>query len=130
MASPTLVASVLTLVPAMGLIYYVLRRYEGYFEQNRLFFALALGLFAGTAVRFLEVRFFPFDNPRSLQPGTEPLALGTLVYSVTYTTLFRSGLLWFVLRRYEGYFEQNRLFFALALGLFAGTAVRFLEVRF
>ncbi|HUR63118.1 MAG TPA: hypothetical protein VM241_01415 [Candidatus Thermoplasmatota archaeon] len=86
MASPTLVASVLTLAPAMALIYWVLRRYEGYFEQNRLFFALTAGLFAGIAVKFLEVNLFPFDNPRVLQPGTEPLATGTLVYSATYST--------------------------------------------
>lgn len=85
MASPTLVASVLTLVPAMSLIYYVLRRYEGYFEQNRLFFALTAGLFAGILVKFLEVQFFPFDDPRILQPDTAPLALGTLVYSAAYT---------------------------------------------
>jgi hypothetical protein len=85
-ASPALVASVLTLVPAMALIYWVLRRYEGYFEQNRLFFGLTAGLFAGIVVKFLEVNFFPFDNVRVLQPGTAPIATGTLVYSAAYTT--------------------------------------------
>ncbi|HUR62600.1 MAG TPA: hypothetical protein VM286_09590 [Candidatus Thermoplasmatota archaeon] len=85
MASPTLVASILTVVPAMGLIYYVLRRYEGYFEQNRLFFALTVGLFAGLLAKFLEVQLFPFDDPRILQPDGRPLTVGTLVYSAAYT---------------------------------------------
>jgi hypothetical protein len=86
-ASPTLVASILTVVPAMGLIYYVLRRYEGYFEQNRLFFALMVGLFAGLLVKFLEVQLFPFDDPFVLQPDGQPYTLGTLVYSAAYTTV-------------------------------------------
>jgi hypothetical protein len=80
------VASVLTLAPAMGLIYYVLRRYEGYFEQNRLFFALTAGLFAGILVKFLETAFFPFDNPAILQGGGPPFTFDTLAYSLAYTT--------------------------------------------
>lgn len=84
MASPSLVASLLTLVPAMALIYWVLRRYEGYFEQNRLFFGLTVGLFAGILVKFLEMQLFPFDQPRALQQAG-PLTTGTLVYSAAYT---------------------------------------------
>lgn len=86
MASPTLVSSVLTLVPAMLLIYWVLRRYEGYFEQNRLFFGLTVGLFAGIVVKYLEVALFPFDNPRMLEPTATELSTGTLLYSAAYTT--------------------------------------------
>ncbi|HEX2066272.1 MAG TPA: hypothetical protein VHI93_05600 [Candidatus Thermoplasmatota archaeon] len=87
MASPTLVASVLTLVPAMGLVYWVLRRYDGYFEQNRLFFGLTVGLFAGIVVKFLEVQLFAFDDLRTLQPGDAPIATGTLLYSAAYSTV-------------------------------------------
>ncbi|MFO1532318.1 MAG: hypothetical protein ABR562_01245 [Thermoplasmatota archaeon] len=86
MVSSNLVAAVLTLLPAMGLLWLYLRRYEGYFEQNRLFFALVVGLFAGTAVRFVEVALFPFDNPRLLQPEGD-FSTGTLVYSFAYTML-------------------------------------------
>lgn len=87
MASPTLVASILTLVPAMGLIYWVLRRYDGYFEQNRLFFGLTAGLFAGIVVKFLQVQLFAFDNLRVLQPDGAPIATGTLLYSAAYSTV-------------------------------------------
>jgi hypothetical protein len=84
-ASPSLVASALTLVPAMALIYLVLRRYEGYFEQNRLFFGLTAGLFAGILVKYLELWLFPFDDLSRLQPG-QPVTLGALVYSLAYST--------------------------------------------
>lgn len=87
MAPPQLVASVLTLAPAMALIYWVLRRYEGYFEQPRLFFALTAGLFAGILVKFLETNLFPFDDLRTIQRGTAPITTGTLVYSAAYSTV-------------------------------------------
>ena len=86
MVSAGLVASVAVILPAMGLLWLYLNRYDGYFEHNRLFFALVLGLFAGTAVRFLEVFLFPFDHPRVIQPGVDPFTSGTLVYSFAYTT--------------------------------------------
>jgi hypothetical protein len=90
-ASPQLVAAVTVLVPAMALVWFYLRRYEGYFEQNRLFFALLVGLFAGTLIRFAEVFLFSFDNPRVYQPTGE-LTTGTLVYSFAYTTLGLAAL--------------------------------------
>jgi hypothetical protein len=39
------------------------------------------------------------------------------------------GLLWLMLHRYEGYFEDRRVFFALVVGFFAGIFVSFLEVQ-
>ncbi len=62
MVSANLVASVLTLLPAMGILFWILHRYEGYFEQNRLFFALTLGIFSGLLLRFLEVYMFQFES--------------------------------------------------------------------
>ncbi|MEA3204275.1 MAG: hypothetical protein QOI63_1955, partial [Thermoplasmata archaeon] len=91
MASPSLVASALTLVPAMALIYLVLRRYEGYFEQNRLFFGLSAGLFAGIVVKYLELWLFPFDDLSRLMPG-QPVTTSSLIYSAAYST-FGFGLL-------------------------------------
>jgi hypothetical protein len=43
--------------------WYVLSRYEGHFDQRRLFFALIVGLFGGTLVRAFEVNFIPFESP-------------------------------------------------------------------
>jgi hypothetical protein len=79
-------AAVLALIPAMGLLYVYLRRYEGYFDQNRLFFGLLVGLFAGILVRWLETAAFPFDFPGLLQ-DTTPYTTGTIVYSFAYTAM-------------------------------------------
>jgi hypothetical protein len=40
------------------------------------------------------------------------------------------GLLWLMLYRYEGYFEDARVFFALVAGFFAGILASYLEVQF
>lgn len=63
MVSPFLVASALAIIPALGLLFYLLNRYEGYFEDARVFFALTVGFFAGLVVAFLENVAFRFDSP-------------------------------------------------------------------
>jgi hypothetical protein len=62
-ASVFLVAAALTVAPALALLFYLLRRYEGYFEDARVFFALIVGFFAGLVVAFLENVLFQFDHP-------------------------------------------------------------------
>jgi hypothetical protein len=57
MVSPTLLAVPVTIVPAMGLLWLMLHRYEGYFQDARVFFALVAGFFAGIVVAFLEAQF-------------------------------------------------------------------------
>lgn len=61
--SPTLVASLLALLPAMGLLFVLLRRYEHQFEDAGIFFALMVGLFAGIAVSAFEIFAIPFGDP-------------------------------------------------------------------
>lgn len=63
MVSPHLIAVPLTIVPAFGLLWYMLRRYEGYFEDARVFFALIVGFFVGLLLAFLENVIFRFDDP-------------------------------------------------------------------
>lgn len=66
----------------MGFLFYLLGRYEGYFDHARLFFALLVGLFAGLLVRFLELYLFPFENL-----GHPDIAALGWVYSLFYTTV-------------------------------------------
>lgn len=63
MASVFLLAAVATILPALGLLFYLLNRYEGYFEDARVFFALVVGFFMGLVVAFLEGVAFRFDSP-------------------------------------------------------------------
>ena len=60
--SVVMVAAVTTILPALGLLYYLLNRYEGYFEDARVFFSLTVGFFAGIVVAFLENVAFAFDS--------------------------------------------------------------------
>lgn len=62
MVSDYLVASVLTIIPALGFLFWLLRRYEGYFEDARVFFSLTVGFFAGLVIAFLENVAFAFDS--------------------------------------------------------------------
>jgi len=85
-AYASLVAALGMFLPAALLVWFLLGRYEGYFEDARLFFAMGAGIFAGLVLRFLEVRAFGFDIPRIIQQGNDPITSGTLVYSFAYTT--------------------------------------------
>jgi hypothetical protein len=82
-----LVAALGIFLPAAALVWFLLGRYEGYFEDNRLFFAMGAGLFAALVLRFLEVKFFGFDQPYVIQGNYGPYTSGTLVYSFAYTAV-------------------------------------------
>ena len=62
MVSVFLVAATATIIPALGFLWYLLGRYEGYFEDARVFFSLVVGFFAGLVVAFLEAAAFPFNS--------------------------------------------------------------------
>jgi hypothetical protein len=57
-----LIAAAVTIVPALGFLWYLLGRYEGYFEDARVFFSLIIGFFAGLVVAFMEAVLFPFNS--------------------------------------------------------------------
>ncbi|MHB1261615.1 MAG: hypothetical protein ACYC2H_07845 [Thermoplasmatota archaeon] len=63
MVSVFLIAATVTIIPALGFLWYLLGRYEGYFEDARVFFSLIVGFFAGLVVAFLENGVFLFDDP-------------------------------------------------------------------
>lgn len=92
MAYADLAAALGILIPSAAVVWFLLGRYEGYFEDNRLLFAMGAGIFAALVIRFLEVRAFPFDNPAIIQGNYDTPTTGTMVYSFAYTA-FGFGLL-------------------------------------
>jgi hypothetical protein len=80
-----LAAAIGIVIPSAAVVWFLLGRYEGHFEDNRLFFAMGAGIFSAIVIRFLEVNAFAFDNLRLIQPSGE-ITSGTLVYSFAYTT--------------------------------------------
>jgi hypothetical protein len=74
-----LVAAAATIVPAFGFLWYLLGRYEGYFEDARVFFSLIVGFFAGLVVAFLENGVFLFDDPRFVAASGDAFAFTMFV---------------------------------------------------
>jgi len=90
MVTAGLVASVLTLPPALAVLWVYLGRYEGHFAQNRLFFALIVGIFAGIVLRFGELNFFGFESAQMiavLGGGRTGLLLSLLYTALGYAML-------------------------------------------
>jgi hypothetical protein len=55
-------AVAVTILPAMLAMWWFLRRYEGYFEDARIFFSLAVGFFLGLFATAFEFLAFPFHT--------------------------------------------------------------------
>jgi hypothetical protein len=80
MAWDGIIAALLTIVPALMMLLWVLKRYEGFFDERKLFFALTVGLFGGLLVRFLQANLMYFESPLVQQ------RLGAY-YSLGYTAV-------------------------------------------
>lgn len=111
---PSLVAAILCLVPAMTAVYLFLRRYEGYFDERRLFFALFAGLFAGLLVAWLELVLFRIDDARFVAVAGLPFTL--TYFCVGYAiveSLAKGGILG--LKRFR--LRKDTPYYGVALGL-------------
>ncbi len=124
MAYGDLLAAIAIFLPTIALVWFFLGRYEGFFEDARLFFAMGAGLFAALVIRFLEVRAFTFDSPRTFQPEGA-LTTGTMLISFLYTafgfgliqTLAKTAILGFKKFR----MRKDSAYYGAALGLAFGA---------
>lgn len=62
MVSPVFIASLLTILPAMGAMWFILSRYEDFFEDARVFMSLVFGFFAGLVTSAFETFAFGFGT--------------------------------------------------------------------
>ncbi len=78
--APTgLIGAAVTILPAMGVLWYLLKRYEDYFDDARVFFSLAVGFFAGIIIGFLETAVFPFNSGQFIQAAGAAYAFSYFV---------------------------------------------------
>lgn len=120
LVSVFLVASVVTIIPALGLLFYLLNRYEGYFEDARVFFCLIVGFFAGLVVAFLETVAFRFDSPGFIAdagPGT------ALVFYIGGYALVESAAKTVVLGTARFRKRKDTPYYGAALGIGFGAMV-------
>lgn len=118
MVSPVLLAAPVTILPAVAAIWYLLKRYEDYFEDARVFLSLVLGFFAGLVVVTMELTLFPFAD----RAFVEAMGVGTaFVFFVAGYALFETVAKVAVLgnRRFRG--KKDAPYYGAPLGLGMGS---------
>lgn len=119
MVSPTLVAAPVTILPAMGLLWLMLYRYEDYFVFSRVMFALVAGFFTGVVVALFEAQF-DFAGPEAVAAlGLVPSAF---MFVAGYA-FFEGGAKTILLglARFRG--RKDTPYYASAFGLGFGAMV-------
>lgn len=124
MVSPYLVAVFVTIVPAMGALWWFLKRYEGYFEDARVFFALVVGFFTGLFATFLEFNVFRFWEPIYGTAASFVLTVVGYAFFETGAKVVVLGLKRFRQRKDTPYYGT-----ALGLGFGAMAALQFVAVN-
>lgn len=128
MANPVLVAAPVSIVPAVAALWYLLKRYEDYFEDARVFLSLTFGFFAGLVAVLMESAAFPFADPRfvaDLGPGT------AFLFFVFGYALFETACKLVVLgsKRFRGRKDTPYYGAALGLGFGAMMALGFIALN-
>lgn len=118
MVNPVLLAAPVTILPAVAALWYLLKRYEDYFEDARVFLSLTLGFFLGLLAIAMEVTVFPFQDPRFVQAMGEGSAF--VFFTLGYA-FFETGAKVAVLgsKRFRG--KKDAPYYGAAMGLGMGA---------
>jgi hypothetical protein len=122
MASPAfIIATVMGIAPALVGMYYILRRFSGGFEDQKLFILFAAGLFLG----ILSFTFHIFIDGVIFPPG----AAGWLVYAIGFSLL--DNIMMFVVINFKWVRSTpGAPFYGISLGAgFAATSTMALVFR-
>lgn len=117
------IGSLVCFVPAITLLYFMLERYEGCFEDKKVFLTLVLGLFFGMFVYIFElVGFF------NLNPFAFGVTLLSLISSILGIALLHQSIKMMILnmKRFRGKFDTT--FYGSSLGLGFGAMYTFAAV--
>lgn len=118
MVSPVLIAAPVAILPAVAALWYLLKRYELYFDDARVFFSLVVGFFAGLLTTALEFLVFDFQSPKFVAQ----VGVGTafLFFVVGYAMFETAGKL--VVLGSKGYrTRKDTPYYGAALGLGMGS---------
>lgn len=112
--NPLLIAAPVAILPAMGALWLHLRRYEGYFEDARVFFALIAGFFAGIVGTYLEQALFPFGDQAFLDEMGPAASFSFFVFGYA---VFEAGAMIIVLGLKRFRTRKDTPYYGSALGL-------------
>ena len=128
MVSPVLIAVPVTVLPAVGALWYLLKRYEDYFEDAKVFLALVFGFFGGLFAIFMEMTAFPFAHPQFI----DAMGVGTaFAFFIGAYAFFETGCKTIILgmRRFRGRKDTPYYGAALGLGFGAMMALGFVAIN-
>ncbi len=128
MVNPVLVAAPVAIVPAALIIWWLLNRYEEFFDDSRVFLSLTFGFFAGLFAIFLELALFPFLDPEfqvQVGPGT-----AFMMFVVGYA-FFEAGIKTAVLgmKRFSSRRDSPYYGAAFGVGMGAMMALGFIALN-
>lgn len=128
MASPVLLAATVTVLPAIGALWYLLKRYEDYFEDSRVFLALIFGFFGGLFAIFMEMTAFPFAHPQFIEAMGVATAFAFFVGAYAF---FETGCKTVVLgmKRFRNRKDTPYYGAAMGLGFGAMMALGFVAIN-
>lgn len=112
------------LLPAMGLLYFMLHRYEGFFEDKRIFLFLVFGMVMGGFVTAIEI-VMGFHRQDFLQATTFSVAFPLLVgfYPLLESAAKTVVLNWGTVRS-----RKDTPYYAIPLGLGFGAVATFILI--
>ncbi len=109
----------------MGMLWYLLKRYEDYFDDARVFFSLIVGFFAGLFIMALETFLFPFNTP--LFQDQAGVGTAFIMFVFGYSTLETAAKV--VVLGSRGYrTRKDTPYYGAALGLGMGAILGLLFV--
>lgn len=121
----TFVAVLFSVIPAMALMYVMLQRYEGFFDEKRLFKFLMMGLVAGAIVTIIELVLLGLHDPSKIL-ATPPLT-ALLVLGIGYPALEAAAKV-AVLNWHSIAGSKDAPYYGTALGLGVGAIATFIIV--
>lgn len=119
------VAVFFSVIPAMALLYVMLGRFEGFFDEKRLFKYLVVGLVAGAVVVLIQIVVLRFHEPARL--ASHPVQVGLPILAIGYP-LLESAAKVAVLNYHTIAGRRDAPFYGTSFGLGFGAILTFITV--
>lgn len=123
-ASPVFLAALVTILPGMAILWYYLKRYEGMFQDAKMFFGLITGFFAGLFVAAFEfyTNFGASDFQAAAGVGT------AFLFFVVGYAFFETGIKSMILGLGRFRTQRDTPYYGVALGMGMGAMVAMMIV--
>jgi hypothetical protein len=119
------VAVFFSVIPAMVLLYFMLGRFEGFFDEKRLFKYLVIGLVAGAVIVLLQLLILRFHEPGRLL--AHPIHVGLPILAIGYPLIEAASKV-AVMNYHTIAGRRDAPFYGTSFGLGFGAILTFITV--